>query len=68
VDTNAEKLLLHRDRCLELAAKAPTEAIRARLLNIAKLYEVEVRLINRARRSIAESNELIAVAASLVGR
>jgi hypothetical protein len=51
--------LLHRDRCFELAASAPTEAIRAKLLRIAQLYEIEASLIDRARQCITDSKELI---------
>jgi hypothetical protein len=51
--------LLHRDRCFELAASAPTEAIRGKLLRIAHLYEIEASLIDRARQCITDSKELI---------
>jgi hypothetical protein len=39
---------------------APSEAIRVKLLSVARLYQIEVNLIDRARESIADSKELIA--------
>jgi hypothetical protein len=55
-----EPLLRHRNRCLQLAEMAPSEAIRVKLLSVARLYEIEVNLIDRAGQSIADSKELIA--------
>ena len=39
--SKGEKLLEHRDRCFDMAETAPTDAIRAKLLRIAYLYEIE---------------------------
>jgi hypothetical protein len=58
--------LLHRDRCLHLAEVAPSEAIRVKLRSVARLYEIAVNLIDRARQSIADSRELIAKTEALL--
>jgi hypothetical protein len=54
MQSKTEKLL-HRDRCLDMAEMAPTEAIRTKLLSVARLYEIEANLVNRARQCIADS-------------
>jgi len=51
-----------------MAERAPTEAIRANLLSVAHLYDVEARLTARASQHIEESKGLIAEAAALLGR
>jgi len=64
--SKSETLLHHRDRRLCMAEMAPTEAIRAKLLSVARLYEIEVNLIGRARQSIADSKDLIIRAEALL--
>ena len=62
-----EKLVQHRDHCLEMVEKAPTEAIRVKRLRDAYLYGRDVHLIEQALQHIAESKKLISKAATLLG-
>lgn len=64
----AEELLQRRDRWLAMADQAPTEALRVQLLNIARLFEVEIELTHRAHECLCESKELIARVDSLLVR
>lgn len=66
-DGKAEELAKVRDRCLQSADRAPTQAIRTRLLSIAHLYEIEIDLTERSRQYVIESKELIAKAEDLLG-
>jgi len=50
-----EKLLQRRHRFFDMA---PTEAIRAKLSSIARLNEIEARLIDRAHQCIVDSKEI----------
>jgi hypothetical protein len=68
MDANTARLVWRRDLWVEKAKQAPTEAIRAQRLSVAHLYEVDVELTERALRHIAESKELIAKAATVLGR
>jgi hypothetical protein len=54
---NTEERLRHRDRCIELAETAPTEAIRASLLRVARLYETERDLIDRTMNCLVASKQ-----------
>jgi hypothetical protein len=64
--TTAEVILRHRDHCLELARVAPTSEIRAKLLSLAHLYEIEAGLIADTASCITESKDLLARVESLV--
>jgi hypothetical protein len=63
VDATTEKLVRRLDR---LAMQAPRKAIRAHLLSIARLHDVDVQLTERTRQNIAESKELIAKATTIL--
>jgi hypothetical protein len=49
----------HSDHCLALAEVVPDDRTRASLLRIARLFEVEGRLIVSARSNLSESRELL---------
>jgi hypothetical protein len=49
-----ERLLRCRDRCREMAETAPTEAIRISLLSVARLYEIEADLMDRAHSCLVQ--------------
>ena len=49
----------HRNHCLELAAGAPTQEIRDRLIRVARLFEIEAHLRQRTSYQILESKALI---------
>src|ERR1700758_3420654 len=54
-----EQLLKWRNRCFEMAERAPTEVMGAKLLSMGHRYEIGARLIDRARECILGSEELI---------
>jgi hypothetical protein len=55
-----EQRLRRRDRCIELAEAAPSETIRAWLLQAARLYETDTDPIERTMHCFAGSKQLIA--------
>ena len=46
--------LQHREHCLLMADAAPTERVRASLLRMARLYEIEGRLIKHSTLRLSE--------------
>ena len=67
MDATTKKLMQHRDHWVAMAEQAPTEAIRVDCLLIAHLYGRDVNLIEQALHQIAESKDLIAKAATMLG-
>jgi hypothetical protein len=61
-----EQLLKWRNRCFEMAERAPTEVMGAKLLSMGHRYEIGARLIDRARECILGSEELIIGAEALL--
>ena len=55
-----------RDRFRHLADNARTEAMRRTLMNMAQLCEVESELLEKSKRCLAESEELITKADTLL--
>ena len=59
MDPRLRNYIRRANRCHELARAAPTEAIRALLVRIARHYEREVGLAQRTFQCVVESKELI---------
>jgi hypothetical protein len=68
MDLTIKDYIRHAARCHELAHAAPTEALRAFLLRIARQYEREAGLAQRAFQCVVESKELIAKAEIVLNR
>lgn len=62
-----DEYLQHREHCLLMAEVAPTEPIRAWLLRVAGLCEVEARLIKHSVLRLLESRAVIARVNALLG-
>jgi hypothetical protein len=53
---------------LRLDAARASEPDKRRLLNLARIYDIEANIVSDSRRAIAESREMIARADKLLGR
>ena len=58
----------HIDHCFSLAEKAPDDLMRARFLYLARLFEIEHRLIHRARSNLSESRKLLERAGAILAK
>jgi hypothetical protein len=58
----------HRDHCLVLAETTNDGRTRASLLRIARLFEVEVRLIVSAKSDLSESRDLLERASAVLSQ
>ena len=68
MDSMLRDYIRHANRCHVLAHAAPTEAIRVFLRRIARQYEREAGLAQRAFQCVVESKELIDKAEFLLNR
>jgi hypothetical protein len=68
MDSMLRDYVRHANRCHVLAHAAPTERIRLLLLRIARQYEREAGLVQRAFQCVIESKELIDKAEFLLDR
>ena len=62
-----EEYLQHREHCVLMAEIAPTEHIRASLLRMARLCEIEARLIKDSAVRLLESRAAIVKVNDLLG-
>ena len=67
IDAKTQKLVQLRDLWMAKAMQAPTKVIRDQRLSVARTYDVDVELTERALVHIAESKALIAKAATMLG-
>ena len=63
----AEKYLEHCAHCVAMAEIAPNERIRASLLNLARICELDARLVAASQIQISESRELLLRANAVLG-
>jgi hypothetical protein len=68
MDSMLRDYVRHANRCHVLARAAPTERIRLLSLRIARQYEREAGLVQRAFQCVIESKELIDKAEFLLDR
>lgn len=68
MDDPLERYQKHIDHCFELAERAPDDQMRARFLRIARLFEIEARLLVSSMSNLAESQELLARSAAALSQ